>query len=80
MNNNLELIDKSKDDETVVYYISRINKKIPWPSNSNVVEFAIKDEPNKSELIKNYKILSIGDSNVKVIAIKNRFYSIVYKS
>jgi len=80
MNDNLEVVDYSKDEETFVYYVSRINKKIPWPSNSNVAVFALKNEANRDELIKHYRMLTIGDNNVKVVAVNNPFAEIVYKS
>lgn len=80
MNDNLEVIDSSKDKETFVYYVSRINKKIPWPSNSNVAVFALKNEPNKNELIKRFRMLNIGDSNVKIVAVNNPFAENIYKS
>ena len=80
MNDNLKVVDSSKDEETFVYYVSRINKKIPWPSNSNVAVFALKNEANRDELIKHYRMLTIGDNNVKVVAVNNPFAEIVYKS
>jgi len=80
MNDNLEVVDSSKDKETFVYYVSRINKKIPWPSNSNVAVFALRNEPNRDQLIKRFRMLTIGDSNVKIVAVDNPFADIVYKS
>ena len=80
MNDNLEIVDSSKDRETFVYYVSRINKKIPWPINSNIAVFALKDEPTKSELIGRFRMLTIGDDNVKIVSVNNPFSEIVYKS
>ena len=80
MNDNLEVVDSSKDEETFVYYVSRINKKIPWPSNSNVAVFALRNEPNRDQLIKRFRMLTIGDSNVKIVAVNNPFAENVYKS
>lgn len=65
MNKNLEIIDFSEDDENEVYYISRINEKLPWPANGNIAAFVM-----KGNVMKKYKILSIGDDNVKVVSIK----------
>lgn len=65
MNNNLKVIDSYEDDEFETYYIERINEKLPWVSNSSLALFVM-----KGSKLKKYKILSIGDENVKVVAIK----------
>lgn len=61
---NLQIDDQTIDKNQSVYYVSRINPKIPWPTNSTLAIFVSKGNYKK------YKILSIGDDNVKVVVIK----------
>lgn len=63
--NNLQVIDFSEDNENEVYYVSRINEKLPWTANGNIAAFVM-----KGNAMRKYKILSIGDDNVKVVSIK----------
>ena len=61
---NLKIDDETTDTKEKVYYVSRINQKLPWPSNSTLAIFVSNGQYKK------YKILSIGDDNVKVVVIK----------
>jgi hypothetical protein len=61
---NLKIDDESSDTKQKVYYVSRINPKIPWPTNSTLAVFVSNGN------FKKYKILEIGDPNVKVVMIK----------
>jgi len=61
---NLKIDDESSDTKQKVYYVSRINPKLPWPTNSAIAVFV------SSGNFKKYKILEIGDPNVKVVMIK----------
>jgi hypothetical protein len=61
---NLKIDDESSDTAQKVFYVSRINSDIPWPSNSNLAVFASGGNFRK------FKILTIGDDNVKVVMIK----------
>lgn len=61
---NLKIDDESTDTKEKVYYVSRINPKLPWPTNSTIALFVSGGE------FKKYKILSIGDDNVKVVVLK----------
>lgn len=61
---NLRIDDETTDTKEKVYYVSRINEKLPWPTNSTLAMFVSNGQHKK------YKILSIGDDNVKVVVIK----------
>jgi hypothetical protein len=61
---NLQIDDETIDTDEKVYYVSRINPKLSWPTNSSIAIFVSKGK------FKKYKILSIGDDNVKVVVIK----------
>ena len=61
---NLRIDDETTDTKHKVFYVSRINTKLPWPSNSNLAEFV------SGGKYKKFKILTIGDDNVKVVMIK----------
>jgi hypothetical protein len=61
---NLKIDDESSDTKQKVYYVSRINPKLPWPTNSTIAVFVSNGN------FKKYKILEIGDPNVKVVMIK----------
>jgi hypothetical protein len=61
---NLKIDDESSDTKQKVYYVSRINPKLPWPTNSTLAVFVSNGN------FKKYKILEIGDPNVKVVMIK----------
>lgn len=64
MENNLRIDDETIETKQKVYYVSRINPKKPWPSNSMIAMFV------SGGTHKKYKILTIGDDNVKVVVIK----------
>lgn len=61
---NLRIDDETTDTKTKVYYVSRVNPNLPWPSNFDLANFVSEGK------FKKYKILSIGNPNVKVVAIK----------
>jgi len=61
---NLQIDDESSDTKQKMFYVSRINPKIPWPTNSALAMFA------SGGKFKKFKILTIGDNNVKVVMIK----------
>jgi len=61
---NLEIIDETTDTRQKVYYVSRVNQRLPWPSNAAIAEFV------SGGNYKKFRILSIGDPNVKVVQIK----------
>lgn len=62
--NNLVIDEESSDMDSKIFYISKINPKLPWPSNVALADFV---SGNK---YKKFKILDIGDPNVKVVKIK----------
>lgn len=61
---NLKIIDETTETRQKVYYVSRINERLPWPSNATIVEFVTGGKYKK------FRILSIGDPNVKVVQVK----------
>jgi len=61
---NLEIIDETVDTRQKVYYVSRKNPKLPWPSNATIVDFV------SGGKYKKFRILTIGDPNVKVVQVK----------
>lgn len=61
---NLRIDDESTDTKEKVYYVSRINPKLSWPTNSTIALFVSGGKFQK------YKILSIGDDDVKVVVLK----------
>jgi hypothetical protein len=61
---NLKIDDESSDTKQKVFYVSRINPKLPWPTNSALAMFV------SGGKFKKFKILTIGDDNVKVVMIK----------
>lgn len=61
---NLRIDDETTETRQKVYYVSRINPKLPWPTNSTLAMFVSGGKHKK------YKILSIGDDNVKVVVVK----------
>lgn len=61
---NLKIEDQTIDTKEKVYYVSRINENLPWPTNSTLAIFVSNGNYNK------YKVLSIGDDNIKVVVIK----------
>lgn len=63
-NSNLRIDDETIESKHKVFYVSRINPKLPWPANVNLAEFV------SGGKYKKFKILTTGDSNVKVIWIK----------
>lgn len=62
---NLRIDDETTDTKQKVFYVSRINPKLSWPSNSNLAVFV-----SQGKNFKKFKILEIGDKNVKVVMIK----------
>lgn len=63
--NNLKIADFYEDNECETYYITRVNEKLPWPTNSSLAMFVM-----KGTTLKKYKILSIGDESTRVVVIK----------
>jgi hypothetical protein len=61
---NLRIDDETTDTKEKVYYVSRIDNKLPWPSNSVIASFVSKGNYKK------FKILSLGDNDVKVVVIR----------
>lgn len=64
MNKNLVIDEETSDKDEGVFYISRINTKIPWPTNAAMADFV------SGGKFKKFKILEIGDPNVKIVKIK----------
>ena len=62
---NLRIDDETTDAKQKVFYVSRVNPKLPWPSNSNLAVFV-----SNGKNFKKFRILEIGDKNVKVVMIK----------
>lgn len=63
--NNLKVIDSYFDNGEKVYYISRINERLSWPPNATLAVFV-----NEDKKLKKYKVLEVGDNNIKVVVIK----------
>lgn len=61
---NLRIDDETTDTKQKVYYVSRINPKKPWPTNSTLAMFVSGGQ------FKKFKILTIGNDNVKVVVVK----------
>lgn len=61
---NLRIDDETTDTKQKVYYVSRIDPKKPWPTNSTLAIFVSGGKHKK------YKILTIGNDNVKVVVVK----------
>jgi len=61
---NLVVIDETTETKQKVYYVSKINPKLPWPSNATIVDFV------SGGKYKKFRILSIGDPNIKVVQVK----------
>lgn len=59
-----EIYEDTEENETH-YYVSRINPKISWPANSSVATFVM------NGTFKKYRMLTVGDNNVKVVVLKN---------
>lgn len=64
MNTNIVIDEESSDRESKVFYVSRVNSKIPWPTNAALAAFV------SGGSYKKFKILEIGDHNVKIVKIK----------
>ena len=64
MNTNLMIDEESSDRESKVFYISRINTRIPWPNNSDLASFV------SGGKYKRFKVLEIGDPNVKIVKVR----------
>ena len=62
---NIRIDDESVDGNERTYYVSRINKKLSWPANGNLVAFL-----SSGRKYKKYKILTDGSDNVKIIVTK----------
>lgn len=61
---NLIIDEESSDKESKVFYVSRLNPKLPWPTNSTLATFVSGGD------FKRFKILEIGDPNVKIVKFK----------
>lgn len=61
---NLRIDDETVDTKQKVYYVSRINPRLPWPNNVDLAMFVSGGKFRK------YKILSMGDNDVKVVMVK----------
>lgn len=61
---NLTIDEESSDKESKVFYVSRVNPKLPWPTNAALAEFVSEGKYKK------FKIMEIGDPNVKVVKVK----------
>lgn len=61
---NLTVDEESSDRDSKVFYVSRLNTRLPWPNNSTLAAFVSGGEYKK------FKILEIGDPNVKIVKIK----------
>lgn len=61
---NLRIDDETTDTKQKVYYVSRIDPKKAWPTNSTLAMFVSGGKHKK------FKILTIGDDNVKVVVVK----------
>lgn len=62
--NNLVIDEESSDRDAKVFYVSRANPRIPWPTNASMADFVSDGK------YKRFKILEIGDPNVKVVKIR----------
>jgi hypothetical protein len=61
---NIVIDEESSDRELKVFYVSRINTRIPWPNNSDLALFVSEGK------YKRFKILEIGDPNIKIVKVK----------
>lgn len=61
---NLRIDDETTETRQKVYYVSRINPKLPWPTNSTLAIFV------SGGKYKKYRVLSVGDDNIKVVVVK----------
>ena len=61
---NLMIDEESSDKESKVFYISRKNVRMPWPTNATLANFV------SGGNYKKFKILEIGDPNVKIVKLK----------
>ncbi len=61
---NLTIDEELSDKESKTFYVSRLNPKLPWPTNSSLAIFVSNGNYKK------FKILEIGDSNTKVVKFK----------
>lgn len=64
-NLKLDEMYEDTDENETTFYVSRINPKISWPSNSEVATFVMNGKFRK------YRMLTTGDKNVKVVVLKN---------
>ena len=62
--NNLMIDEESSDRESKIFYVSKSNPKLPWPANATLAGFVSDGKYKK------FKVLDIGDPNVKVVKIK----------
>jgi hypothetical protein len=69
MNNNLQVVDSYEEDGEKIYYITRINEKLSWPKNWVVAMFAMQSEKD-GNVMKKYRVLSMGDNSTIIIAVK----------
>jgi hypothetical protein len=63
-NSNLIIDEEASDKEARVFYVSRMNTKMPWPTNASIAQFV--SDGN----FKKFKILEIGDPNIKIVKLK----------
>jgi hypothetical protein len=61
---NLVIDEECSDRNERVFYVSRINPKLPWPTNASLAEFVSEGD------FKKFKILEIGDPNVKIVRLR----------
>lgn len=62
--NNLAIDEECSDRGERVFYVSRINPKLPWPTNASLADFVSDGK------FKKFKVMEIGDPNVKVVKIR----------
>lgn len=66
MNHSNFKIDKENSDfKKRIFYILKTNEKASWPSNSALAVFA-----SQGKSFKKFKILLVGDNNIKVVMLK----------
>lgn len=61
---NLKIVDETFETKQKVYYVERINPKLPWPANATIADFV------SGGKYKKFRILTIGDPNLKVVQVK----------
>lgn len=61
---NLKIVDETEETRQKVFYVERINPKLPWPSNAVLADFVTGGKYKK------FRILTIGDPNLKIVQVK----------